>query len=104
MCCKYFYWYNTKRRRNIEGFLNGYLIERWTGLQLLTYPIKDLGIQNLYFRCFYGGGPKPVRDEWILVDDIYVFTYDESVDVPRGNVLSTPGRILNLPNWPKVEE
>ena len=85
----------------IEGFLNGYLIERWTGLQLLTYPIKDLGIQNLYFRCFYGGGPKPERDEWILIDDIYIFTYDVSVDVPRGNELSPEGRVLSLPNWPK---
>ena len=56
------------------------------------------------FSNFFGGGGPALRDEWFLIDDVVVFVYDESVDVPRGNEVSPPGRVLNLPNWPKQAE
>jgi hypothetical protein len=87
----------------LEGYVNGRLIEQVSGLYLITYPDIGNEIVNLHIYQAFGGGapPTPTRDEWSYNDDIVVFTYDVSVDVPRGNELSEPGRILNLPNWPK---
>ena len=85
----------------LEAFVNGYLLEQVSGLYLITYPDRDLGVDKMLFRSMFGGGGPPLRDEWILIDDVIVFIYDEEVDVPRGNELSPPGRVLNLPNWPK---
>ena len=75
-------------------------MDRWTGLYLLTYPDINEGVR-MFVRAFTGGGWCPSQDQWILIDDFICFVYDESVDVPRGNELSPPGRVLNLPNWPK---
>ncbi len=89
----------------IEGYVNGLLIAQWTGRYLITYP--DIGNEINLFHLYqsFGGGaaPTPTRDEWSLNDDYIVFTYGESVDVPRGNELSPPGRVLNLPGEHKWE-
>lgn len=85
----------------VEGYVNGRLLAQMTGLSLLSYADRNVGIRDLFWRTFWGGGADPPFDFWFLYDDIYVFTYDVSVDVPRGNELSSPGRVLNLPNWPK---
>ena len=85
----------------IEGYINGYLIQRASGLILLNTASQGYGINTIWWRHFWGGGGPPLRDEWSLFDDIIIFTYDEEVDVPRGNEISPPGRVLNLPNWPK---
>ena len=87
----------------IEGYINGHLISRTGGLHLLDYSLRDTKIYELFWRNFTGGGFSGciVQDQWFYIDDIYVFTYDISVDVPRGNELSPPDRVLNLPNWPK---
>jgi len=85
----------------LEGYVNGYLVGQYTGLYLITYPDEELSLDRFNFSHFWGGGGPCLREEWALFDDIYVFTYDESVDVPRGNEASPAGRILNLPNWPK---
>ena len=85
----------------MEGYVNGKLVARVSGLHLLDYSLLSTQIDGLWFRIFQGGGATPIQDQWIMLDDIIVFTYDEEVDVPRGNELSPPGRVLNLPNWPK---
>lgn len=92
----------------LEGYINGRLVAQVSGLYLITYP--DIG-NEMYYHQFYqavGGGnqpPMPRNDitMWSYNDDIIVFTYDESVDVPRGNELSPPGRVLNLPGEHKWE-
>ena len=84
-----------------EGYINGRLIFRKTGLLLLGPRDEGKGVNTIWWRHFYGGGGPPLRDEWSFFDDIIIFTYDESVDVPRGNEISPPGRVLNLPNYPK---
>ena len=87
----------------LEGFINGHLVERVSGLYLITYP--DIGNEiNQFFMHQTFGSYYPQNDEWSFFDDICMFTYDEEVDVPRGNELSPPGRVLNLPNWPKTQE
>lgn len=85
----------------IETFVNGYLIGQKTGLYLITYPDKDKSMDWWYFAQFWGGGGAALRDEWSLFDDIWIFLYDDSVDVPRNHELSPNGRELSLPNWPK---
>jgi len=86
----------------MEGYINGKLIERWSGLKFMPNSDDGKGINSIYFANFFGGGSTVENDEWTLFDDIIVFTYDVLVDVPRGNVLSPPGRVLNLPNYPKA--
>jgi len=87
----------------LEGFINGKLVLQVSGLYLITYP--DIGNEIWLLRWYqsFGGGGAPLRDEWIWNDDFYAFTYDVGVDVPRGNELSSPGRVLSLPNWPKPQ-
>jgi len=86
----------------MEAFVNGYLVSRKSGLVMCdVYANRNIGLNQFWYRIFWGGGGPPLRDEWVLLDDIYIFTYDVSVTVPRGNELSPPGRILNLPGWPK---
>lgn len=89
----------------LEGFVNGYLISQVSDIMLIN-KFEDIGfgVGEMWFKHFFGGGGPPLRDEWAFFDDIYIFTYDVSVDVPRGQELSSPGRILNLPNWPKQIE
>ena len=73
------------------------------GLHLLDYPLLTNQIDGLFHRIFNGGGRAPNVTMWAYWDDVWIFTYDESVDVTRGNNLSSEGRILALPNWPKTE-
>jgi len=82
----------------LEGYVNGRLIEQVSGLYLLTAPDINKGVNGIEFSHFFGGGGPPLRDEWSYIDDVVVWTYDESVDVPRGNTLSPPNRVLDLPN------
>jgi len=85
----------------IEAYVNGYLVAQVTGLYLITFPDIGNEIWAYYMYQAFGGGGSPLRAEWIYTDDIFIFTYDVSVDVPRGNEASPSGRVLNLPNWPK---
>lgn len=89
----------------LEGYINGRLVGQYTDLYLITYPDEQAGNYIDYHQFYqsWGGSCGPDVDKWSFNDDIVVFTYDVEVDVPRGNEPSPPGRILNLPNWPKTE-
>jgi len=87
----------------MEGYVNGRLVARHSGLHLLDYPLIDTQIDQLMFWLFNGGGWAADHEQWVYIDDVITFTYDISVDVPRGQELSDPGRVLNLPNWPKID-
>jgi len=84
----------------LEGFLNGELARQITGLRLRN--LESVGVDRLYVTSFFGGDTEDwasTRDEWIEVDDFYVFTYKDSVEgIPRLNEPSSPGRVLELPS------
>ncbi|MFO7669621.1 MAG: LamG-like jellyroll fold domain-containing protein [Bacteroidales bacterium] len=90
---------NTMGQANgfMEGYVNGKLASQWTNLELRSVE-SFIDIINVYW--FYGGADAQFAtnfDEWVLVDDICAFTYASSMNVPRGQTPSTPGRILDLP-------
>ena len=89
----------------LEGYINGRLVARYSNLYLITYP-DEVGGNYIDYHQFYqswGGSCGPDVDKWAFSDDIVIWVYDEEVDVPRGNEPSPPGRVLNLPNWPKED-
>ena len=82
----------------LEGYIDGKLMSQWTGIRFRN--VETIGIDVFKLYSFFGGnGPDfaCVRDEWVLVDDIFIFTYADGVDVPRGNQASPAGRELILP-------
>ncbi|MBA7511566.1 hypothetical protein ES705_03562 [subsurface metagenome] len=87
----------------VEGFINGRLMERWEGLRFRNLPSIGIDYMKIYAQF---GGVDPIfqttRDEWILTDDYYLFTYANHVDVPRGHTPSPVGRVLQLPNMEKI--
>lgn len=83
----------------LEGYINGRLMEQWTGLCLRHTGDITIDLAKIY--SFFGGNDETFaarRDEWILFDDFFLFTYTGEEDVPRGNMPSSPGRVLQLPN------
>lgn len=82
-----------------EGYINGRLVSQLTGFTLRNLP--HIGVDRLVIETFFGGSSDffaATRDEYIEVDDFFVFTYKDNVDVPRGNEMSPQGRILILPD------
>lgn len=85
----------------MEGFVDGKLVSSIDGLYLLPAFDVNKGVNKITMGHFFGGNDNrfgPLRDEWTLFDDFICFTYDESLNVPRGNTPSQPGRVLQLPN------
>ncbi len=83
----------------IEFFLNGKHIFTKTGMRWRN--LNTIWIDTQHIVSFFGGGTPEYgahRDEWILFDDFYAFTYKEGVDVARGRNATTPGTMLQLPN------
>ena len=89
-----------------EGFVNGKLVHGHYNMMAVDDSQEGLGINTISFNTFFGGGAnyhKPQRDEWELIDDLHLWIYDPSADVPRGNERSPQGRVLNLPGEKKYE-
>ncbi len=82
----------------MEGFIDGVLMVSKTGLRFRNTNTVHIDRMKIYSH-FGGSGPEygALRDEWILLDDVYLFNYAGSENVPKGNVPSKPGRILELP-------
>lgn len=83
----------------LEFFLDGELVLSRTGLRFRN--LKDIRVDTRHLTSFFGGGTSEwgnTRDEWVLFDDSFVFTYQDGVDAPRGRTPSQPGRVLQLPN------
>ena len=82
----------------LEFFLNGKHIMSRTGLRFRN--ISSVWIDTQHIVSFFGGCCEEYgahRDEWILFDDFYVFTYKEGVDVVRGRNATPSGTTLTLP-------
>ncbi len=85
----------------LEGFVDGKLVSSIQELYLLTASDVDRGVNVVNLTHFFGGTGNqfgPLRDEWTLFDDFICFTYDDGLNVPRGNTPSKEGRVLLLPN------
>lgn len=81
----------------VEGYVNGKLVCAQTGLKFRT--VSTLSIDKINFGNFFGGsGSPPSKDEAISFDDFYVYTYNSSVNVARGNVSNPTGTTIILPN------
>ena len=88
----------------VEAFVNGVLQNQWTGQRWIS---TRRSIDEFYLRYFHGGAcpidgfsvyQSPV-DEWLLIDDIYIFKYKDGYG-PAEGVLSGSGRVLtNLPHF-----
>lgn len=86
----------------MEGFVDGKLVASYTGLRFRN--VSTVHIDKMKIYSFFGGSGSQygaARDEWTLIDDVYLFTYANGVNVPRGNIPSKPGRTLQLPNMNK---
>ena len=84
----------------MEGFINGVLMTSVTGVCFRNLP--SIMIDKMHITSFFGGNSEKfaaARDEWILLDDITLFTYSDTTNLPVGNVPSNPGRVLVLPNY-----
>jgi hypothetical protein len=82
----------------LEGFVNGKLVSRQTGLYLITYPDIDNLINRYTFRSFFGGSSPVIDDCWIYYDDMVIWYYDNDADVVRGNNAWPEGTQLTLPS------
>ncbi len=83
----------------MEGFVDGKLVVSKTGMRFRNTSSVHIDKMKIYSH-FGGSGSEygAARDEWTLIDDVYLFTYGTGVSVPRGNTPSSPGRVLQLPN------
>jgi hypothetical protein len=89
-----------------EGYINGKLVHVKPNMLMVDDSQEGLGVNQMTTSTFFGGGANfqaPQRDEWIRYDDIILWIYDPSADVPRGNEVSPEGRVLNLPGEKKFE-
>jgi len=83
----------------MEGFIDGKLMTSKTNIRWRN--ISSSTIDGILWSSFFGGSGDAfaaMRDEWSYFDDFYLFTYEDGVNVPRGNTPSAPGRTLQLPN------
>jgi hypothetical protein len=88
----------------LEGYVNGKLVGQRTGLYLITYPDINNNLTWWKLYQFFGGGGCALRDEWVYWDDVVLWTYDEDVDVPRGNQPAPEGTVLTLPPECNIEK
>ncbi len=89
----------------MEGFIDGRLVVSKTGMRFRN--VSSIHIDKMKIYSFFGGsGPEYAarRDEWVLLDDVYLFTYARGVNVPKGNQPSLPGSVLQLPNLNKTSK
>lgn len=84
----------------MEGYVNGKLVSQVTGLKLRN--VSDISIDQIFMACAFGGTGDEfaaIRDEWIDVDDFVAYTYQNGINVPRGNTPNVTGNDLLLPNY-----
>ncbi len=83
----------------MEGFIDGKLVVSVSGMRFRN--VSTIHIDKMKMYSFFGGSGAEygaARDEWTMIDDIYLFTYASGVNVPRGHTPSPAGRVLQLPN------
>ena len=90
----------------MECFLDGELVMSTDSI--LWRNLDHIGISLIRIYSQFGGlgeAYETKADEWILIDNVYAWTYNESVEgVPRGRETSEWGRTIGLPaSWSHVK-
>ncbi|GAG35152.1 unnamed protein product, partial [marine sediment metagenome] len=84
----------------MEAFINGNLVSSVAGREIMRGDM-DIDLFCLYY--FYGGNTSefaPPTVQWVLIDDIHIFLYKDSVTQPADNTGSLSDRKLRkLPGW-----
>lgn len=87
----------------IEGYVNGKLWGQVTGLRLRN--IADLGTDQIAVNAFFGGSTEDwctIRDEWMMIDNVYVWSYsaeylEKHPEVKRGRQANSLGDTIYTP-------
>ena len=87
----------------MEGYVNGQLWGQITDLRLRN--LADIGVDMIRIQGFFGGGDESwaaARDEWMIIDNFYVWTYsdkylNEHPEVKRGREANTLGDKIYTP-------
>ncbi len=80
----------------VEAYFDGKLVTQLS--HLLFRRTVDLGVNAITMVTFFGGEGddwKNPIDEWLRIDNVMLYTYNDNVDVPRGNMLSPTDRTIN---------
>jgi len=86
----------------MEGFVNGKLYGQISDLRLRN--LNHIGIDRIRVQGFFGGGEdySTVRDEWMIIDNVIVWTYSdeylqENPSVKRGRQKNSTGDVIYTP-------
>ncbi len=85
----------------MEAFFDGKLVTQLS--HILFRHTTDIGIDLMRLYSFFGGSGdewKTPIDEWLRLDNVILFTFNDNIDVPRGNTLSPTNRTINY--WRKM--
>ncbi len=80
----------------MEAYFDGKLVTQIS--QILFRHTTDIGIDCMRLYSFFGGSGdewKTPIDEWLRVDNVVLYTFQDNIDVPRGNELSPTDRTIN---------
>lgn len=85
----------------VEGFIDGRLVTRHTGLRYLNSMNADSGVDCIKAYTFFGASPRwasPI-DQWLEVDDFVLFDFKSGVEpldakgnlcIPKAIAIATP--------------
>lgn len=86
-----------------EVFIDGVLSDSWQDRCTRIEPNQVW--DQIRFQHFTNHSSEQTDDTnyYSYVDDLLVFNYDGNTvpNIPKGKVPSEPGRVLQIPNWPK---
>jgi len=79
----------------LEAYFNGKLVLQMS--HLLFRHTNSLTIDGLLIYTFFGGNTDDFRNpisQWLRIDNMMLYTFNNNVDVPRGNTLSPLDRTI----------
>jgi hypothetical protein len=85
----------------LEAYYDGKMVTQIS--HLLFRHTEELGIEYMNINSFFGGSTDEWRnpiDEWLRIDNVMLYTFNDDIDVPRGNTLSPINRTINY--WRKL--
>jgi len=85
----------------MEAYFDGKLVTQLS--HLLFRKTVNLGVNCLTMVTFFGGEGddwKNPIDEWLRIDNVMLYKYNDNIEVPRGNTLSPANRTINY--WRKI--
>ncbi|MBN1183596.1 MAG: hypothetical protein JXB49_15000, partial [Bacteroidales bacterium] len=80
----------------LEAYFDGKLVTQIS--HILFRHTLNLGIDCLRMVSFFGGSTDDWRNpipEWLKIDNVILYTFNDNINVPRGNTLSPTNRTIN---------